>query len=190
MNALGELSSLDAVLYTKNGLNNGPNTRGLNGAQDVALDVAGHRLFVSDSVNNRVLVFNLDGSNTLVDRVADNVLGQADFDSNGAAVAKARLSAPRGLAYDSAGQRLFVADYTNNRVIVYDVAAVTNGENAVGVLGQANFTTGTAATAQNRLRNPRGLAYQAGTNRLCVGTSRTIASSSTTSRLSPTAKTP
>ena len=55
-----------------------------------------------------------------------------------------RPNSPRGLIYDPAGNRLFVADFSNNRVMLFDVASITNGENAVNVLGQANFTSGSA----------------------------------------------
>jgi hypothetical protein len=38
-----------------------------------------------------------------------------------------------GLTYDTKARRLFVGDYQNNRVMVFDVATstITNGENAV-----------------------------------------------------------
>ncbi len=56
-----------------------------------------------------------------------------------------RPNSPRRLAFDPSGNRLFVADYTNNRVMVFDVGSITNGENAANVLGQTTFTTSIAA---------------------------------------------
>ena len=55
-----------------------------------------------------------------------------------------RVVGVNDVAIDTAGQRLFVSDGQgsgNHRVLVYDVASITNGENAVNVLGQADFTS-------------------------------------------------
>jgi hypothetical protein len=59
-----------------------------------------------------------DGENAV------NVLGQADFTGSNSADTQAGLSSPGGLAYDAAGQRLFVAEQGGNRVKVFDVAPV------------------------------------------------------------------
>jgi DNA-binding beta-propeller fold protein YncE len=153
--------------YVKGAANNFPNKYGLVPG-GTAIDTTGHRLFVADGYNNRILVFNLNASNQVVDKTPDFVLGQADFSSSTAATTQAGTSVPWALAYDSAGSRLFVAEEGNNRVAVYDVASITNGENAVNVLGQANFTTGTATTSQSRMNIPHGIAYDASGSRLFV----------------------
>ena len=81
-----------------------------------------HRLFIADSGNNRVLEFDLNSSNQLVDKTPDHVLGQATFYTNTAATTQSGMSRPSGLAYDSTNNRLFVADQTNSRVTIYNVA--------------------------------------------------------------------
>jgi hypothetical protein len=53
---------------------------GTNRTSD-AIDTVGHRLFVVDTSNNRVLVYNLSASNVLLDKTPDFVLGQPDFRS-------------------------------------------------------------------------------------------------------------
>ncbi|MEG5097849.1 hypothetical protein, partial [Microcoleus sp. B13-B4] len=68
--------------------------------------------------------------------------------NSGAATTQAGLSGPRAMTLNPCSQRLFVADNGNRRIMVFDVATVTIGEGAVNVLGQANFTTNTAATTQ------------------------------------------
>ncbi len=68
---------------------------------------------------------------------------------------------PQGAAVDPGTNRLFVADAGNHRVTVYDVATITDGENAVNVLGQTTFTGNGAATAQNRMSYPRSVALAA-----------------------------
>jgi RHS repeat-associated protein len=174
VNLAGQVDGSLSPVYTKGGVNDGPNAQGfaLSGTMsDLAVDPIGHRLFASDPANNRVLVFNLDTNNVLVDRVPDAVLGQASFYSSTAAVTQTQFSSPRGLAFDQGSNRLFVADYTNNRVMVFDAAVITNGESAVNVLGQTLFTTATAATSQSGLRNPSGVTFEQGTNRLFVADS-------------------
>jgi hypothetical protein len=113
-----------------------------------------------------VLVFDTtaitDGENAV------NVLGQNNFTSNGSGTSQSALNNPKSFAMDTQLNRLFVSDYTNDRVMVFDVAAVTDGENAVNVLGQLNFTGNSAATTQSRMYAPVGLSYDPGMNRLYV----------------------
>lgn len=127
---------------------------GFNKPQSTLIDTADHRLFVSDSGNSRVQVYNLDANNNLIDRIPDYALGVGP----GATQNTTRM--PHGLAYDNIGKRLFVSDTTNHRVMVFDVAVIDAGENAVAVLGQLNYTTGAAAAAgATKLRNPTDLVY-------------------------------
>ncbi len=120
----------------------------LSGPSGVAL--AAGRLFVADTENHRVLVWNTvptrDGA------AADLVLGQADFggrrpnrgrgDGDGDGYSDARADGffyPTGIASD--GTHLFVADRMNNRVLVWnDVTALQTGMPAQRVLGQASFS--------------------------------------------------
>jgi DNA-binding beta-propeller fold protein YncE len=142
---------------------------GMKNPQGVVYDVAQSRLFVSDTTNHRILVFDL--ASTTNGENAVNVLGQADFTSASFGTAVNKLSSPRHIAYDLSSSRLFVADYTNSRVMVFDVASITDGENAVNVLGQSNFTSSSGATAINRLNSPFGVVYSSATQRLFVGDS-------------------
>ncbi len=165
-----ETSFTDPVpLYTKSGNNNAPNKFGFNTPRGIALDSVNHRLFVSDGSNNRVFVYNLNVDGTLIDHVPDNVIGQADFASNAPATTQSGLNTPQGLAYDPIGNRLFVAQSGISRVTVYDVAAITDGENAINVLGQTTFTSGTSGNTQAKMNSPIGLAYDAANSRLFVG---------------------
>src|SRR5688572_22440616 len=154
--------------YTKNAIVNSTlHPYGFFDPSYTTIDSTNHRLFVADA-NRRVLVFNLNASDQLVDRVPDNILGQPDFSSGSAALTQAGMSNPQGLVYDSVGNRLFVADATYNRVLVYDGASITDGENAVNVLGQVNFTSSTAALTQSNMNFPTGLAYDGSGSRLFV----------------------
>jgi DNA-binding beta-propeller fold protein YncE len=136
----------------------------LSTPQEMSFDSASNRLFVAETGNRRVVVFDVasitDGENAI------NVLGQTTFTTNGTAVTQKGLTAPSGLAFDDGTQRLFVSDVSANRIVVYDVASITDGENAVNVLGQTSFTASGASVSQSGLLNPRGLAFDSGNNRL------------------------
>jgi DNA-binding beta-propeller fold protein YncE len=161
--------STPGPIYTKSVANNGPSKLGLSApVLGLALDPTDHRLFLSDTGNNRVLVYNLDSNDLLLDLLPDNVLGQTNFYSNAAATTQAGMNVPNGLAFDDANNRLFVTQTTGNRVTVYDVASITDGENAVNVLGQATFTATTAATTQAGMNVPYDAAYDSANQRLFV----------------------
>ncbi|HYF03467.1 MAG TPA: hypothetical protein VEC36_08825, partial [Patescibacteria group bacterium] len=92
-------------------------------------------LWISDGSNNRVLKFNNAHSLSSNGPNADVVLGQSGFTANGFATAQNRMRGPRAVAIDSSGN-LWVADFTNNRVLRFDNAASkSSGANADGVLG-------------------------------------------------------
>jgi DNA-binding beta-propeller fold protein YncE len=157
--------------YTKSTANDVPNRLGYEDPQTLALDSVHHRLFVNDATNNRIMVYNLNTDDTLLDRIPDNVLGQTSFITKTAATTQAGMNSPYGLAYDSTNNRLFVSQTGNHRVTVYDVTAITDGENAVNVLGQANFTSGSSATTQAGMSSPRGMSYDSVNSRLFVADS-------------------
>ena len=68
-----------------------------------------------------------------------------------------RLCGPYGIAFDKSGN-LWVADYTNNRVLEFK-APFSNGKAASLVIGQPSFTTNKCATTQKGLCFPEGIAF-------------------------------
>jgi DNA-binding beta-propeller fold protein YncE len=144
---------------------------GMDQPYGLGYDQDNSRLFVADEGNNRVLVFNVATSSIANGENASYVLGQADFTSNTATTSQSSLwTAASDMAYDATNARLFVPDIFNNRVLVFNVAtsSIANGENASYVLGQADFTSNTAATTQSRMFDPQGAAFDADNNRLFV----------------------
>jgi len=105
-------------------------------------------LYVSDNTNNRVLGFNsIPTSN---DASADFVLGQPDMTSTGTGSAANQLTSPEGVASD--GTRLFVTDYNNSRILIWNTAPTTTQAAADVVVGQPGFgsvATGCTATLMN-----------------------------------------
>ncbi|MEX2081082.1 MAG: thioredoxin-like domain-containing protein, partial [Dehalococcoidia bacterium] len=83
---------------------------------DVAVDVAGGRLYIADSGHNRVLVATLDGA--LVEAIGGGEEGFAD-----GTFSEARFRQPQGLALSPGGDLLYVADTRNHAVRVVDLAA-------------------------------------------------------------------
>ena len=134
----------------------------------------GERLFICDYTNNRILIYNtLPVSNGAS---ADIVMGQPDMNSNGL-YPGGGLSARNmaGIGIYSDGRRMFISDYTNNRLLVYKQIPATNFEPADYVLGQSNFSSGAAnrggGGAANTLVTPYGNSTMAGQRLIVPDTS-------------------
>ncbi len=143
----------------------------------LAYDAARHHLFECDWYNNRVLVFDVSPITNYQNAIA--VLGQPDFTSNAATLSQSGMFSPTGVAYDPNHNHLFVADNNNSRVLVYDVSTLTNGQNAIAVLGEPDFNTNLTANfgnnlTQTGLSGPYSLDFDPATNRLFVGDSQNV----------------
>jgi len=133
------------------------------------IDPTNHFLYVSDPSNNRVLVFTLTSGNLLSSKTPTYVLGQPNFDSCAPVYSQSGLNVPSGLALDVADQLLYVADYGNARVLVFNVSSISNGMNASYILGQASFTgNGGWSCSQSSFGLPFDVAFDATNNRLFV----------------------
>ncbi|MBI4463568.1 MAG: hypothetical protein HY647_02585, partial [Acidobacteria bacterium] len=131
-----------------------------------SIAVTGNRLMLADSSflsppnNNRVLIYN-DLAALKARRPQDElppanvVLGQPDFASATAGTAADRMNQPVGVATD--GTRLFVAEWGNNRVLIYNQIPESSGAAADVVVGQSNFTSSTAALGPRGLTRPSGV---------------------------------
>lgn len=115
------------------------------------------RLWIADLSNNRVLLFEA-ASFRATGSQADRVFGQPDFTTGSGAAQANKMSNPTGVWVDSA-DRLWVADSGNHRVLRFDsISTKSSGASANGVLGQANFTTGTAGSGATGMQWPGGIA--------------------------------
>ena len=113
----------------------------------------GVRLFVSDSQNNRVLVWR--SFPTTNGQPADFAIGQPNITSNGSGHGASQLAYPSGIT--TVGDHLFVVDQGNNRVLVFSPIPTISGMPASVVLGQPSFETTGSGTTQATLSSPRSL---------------------------------
>ena len=125
----------------------GTSQTALEEPKDVWTD--GTRVVVSDSVADRVLIWNTFP--TMNNQPADLVLGQTNFLAGLSGDGPAKMSRPMGVC--SNGTQLFVADADNNRVLVWNTFPTGNGQPADVVLGQGDFVH-VAPNDDNQNGNP------------------------------------
>lgn len=149
---IGQPNFNSAVIYP-------PSSRIFRIPGAVAYDPAQKLLFVGDGWYNRVMVFDADPERLENFPEAIAVIGQPDFTTVNSemtqistnfdvAVGRHGITSgnPRamGIAVDSEGQRLFVSDGPNYRVMVFDISPgnLANGIPAMAVIGKPDFTSG------------------------------------------------
>ncbi|OFV97820.1 MAG: hypothetical protein A3H28_10815 [Acidobacteria bacterium RIFCSPLOWO2_02_FULL_61_28] len=127
--------------------------------------LAGNKLIVADSSylappnNNRILIYNdfaafknWEGGHLIP---ADVVVGQPDFSSAATGTTASRMNQPVGVASD--GTRLFVADWGNNRVLIFNRIPETSGATADVVIGQDRFDSSDFGAGPQKLRRPNSV---------------------------------
>ncbi len=124
--------------------------RTLDAPRDVWSD--GTRIVVADSGNNRVLIWNAVPTSNFA--AADVVVGQTDAVSNLPGTTQVIMNNPRSVV--SNGNQLFVDDFTNNRVLIWNVMPDKNGAPANTVLGQPDFQSRGTGTSVTMLARPSG----------------------------------
>ncbi len=120
----------------------------------------GQQLYISDSGNNRVLIYNLPITQN--GPAAIGVIGQPDFVSNVTSVFASATNMGRPWQVSGDGEHLFVTDWQRSRVLAYKLPIVGYGPAADVVIGQADFAgsqvnQGTLTTGANTLGTPYGV---------------------------------
>lgn len=117
--------------------------------------MAGDRLIVADTGNNRVLIYN--GVPAISNAPADMALGQTALDSCAmASITNAStLTAPSGAWSD--GSRLAVADTGNNRVLIWRDFPTISGAMANSVLGQPDMYSTASYVSAVDMNGPTAL---------------------------------
>ncbi len=124
----------------------------------VAVDSAGN-LYIADSVNNRIRKVSTSG---LITTVAGTGIG--GFSGDGGPATAAQLSAPRGVAVDSAGN-LYIADSENFRIRKVRSSGIITTVAGNGTSGYSG--DGGAATAA-QLNQPSGVVRDSAGNLFIV----------------------
>lgn len=132
----------------------GPNR--FAGPSSVAYDPVFDRLFVSDSANNRVLVFDAKPGTMTSNDAAIAVMGQPDFESRVPRKGLDELK-PEALAYDHVHHRLLISEDLQHRIMVYDAHPDRIGgpAKAMAVVGQPDMFSTLPEVSQSRLAMPR-----------------------------------
>ncbi|CAL5223491.1 g6016 [Coccomyxa viridis] len=118
----------------------------------LAADLAGNRLFISDSNNHRLVICDLSGR--YIDQIGGNgpALRDGAFDS-------AAFNRPQGLAFSGRRGRLYVADTENHALREADLEKQTVRTLAGdGTKAEGNYIGGQRGSAQ-RLNSPWDLAF-------------------------------
>ena len=132
----------------------GPNR--LAGPTSVAYDPVFDRLFVSDSGNHRVLVFDVNPETMASSDSAIAVMGQPDFETREPREALDDLK-PEALAYDYTNHRLLISEDLQHRIMVYDAHPdrIGGSTKAIAVVGQPDMFSTLPAVSQSRVAMPR-----------------------------------
>jgi sugar lactone lactonase YvrE len=152
-----EIAQAGNDTFLNNAAPNPPTQRSMSGPTDVAAGVLGNEVYVADTGNNRILIFNDNPPDT----IADGIIGQPDYTSNSpnnGGLSAASLATPSGVQID-AGNRIYVADTGNSRVLTFD--QTTPDGVADGIFGQPNYTSNTVnngGISASSLSAPTGLA--------------------------------
>jgi len=118
------------------------------------------RLYIPDSSDNRVLGFNKVPKKS--DASANFVLGQPDLSTAnfGLPPSASTFQFPARLA--TAGKKLFVVDFGNSRVLIWNKLPSVTGTPADVVVGQPDFTSNSPSTTQSGLNLPEGITVAGG----------------------------
>lgn len=141
-----------------------PNSKGLSYPSGLAIDYKRHKLFVSQ--NRGVHVYNMDDSNQLVDRVADFIIGQPNFNSENCTYSQRDMCDVYGMSIDEERDYLFVT--CDNRVLVFDISNIYTYMPASYVIGQADFDSYDYNLGPNRFADPMNVIYDHSHKRLFV----------------------
>jgi hypothetical protein len=116
-------------------------------------------LYIDDSDYSRVLGFKQVPKKG--GAKAKFVLGQTNFSGTNRATTKSALNFPTAVVV--AGSQLFVNDFSNSRVLIWNKLPTKSNTPANVVVGQADFTSNVQTTTQSGLRLPEaGLAVAGG----------------------------
>ena len=144
--------------FTSTFYGTGPNRFGAGDIKSIATyyneENGTEKLLISDFDNSRVLIYN--SIPVFNDASADNVIGQQDMFSNYSGSGADQLNRPIHLSVAPDG-KLFIADYANSRVVVFNSIPDFDGAFADMVLGQSDFGQSDYGTGPTQFGYPTGV---------------------------------
>ncbi len=127
---------------TSHGVNQGGTPTAKTLASPYSVFTLGTKVFIADTANNRVLIYNQIPTNNNVP--ANVVIGQPDMSSKnpnqGGTPTAQTLNQPASVFTD--GTKLFIADKNNHRVLIYNSIPSANNASADLEVGQPSMNTG------------------------------------------------
>ena len=142
--------------FTSNATSVPPTQKSLRGPEGVWLNNG--RLFVADSQDNRVLIYNKVP--TTNNAPADLVVGQATFtafvqpDLTASQPSTAANNMQTPVAVSTDGTRLFVTDLGQNRVLIFNSIPTVNGASADVAIGQPDLVSAADNNSSSIPSNP------------------------------------
>jgi hypothetical protein len=147
---------------------------GLSQPGGVYYDATTKQLFVGDQLNRRVVVYDLtSGVTNGMD--ATYVYGQGDFTSNISDTTQTYFkgTSPIGVEYDHDNRNLYVADYENNRLMIFSLPRLAAHTFDAGVVGESysdgatlNNSQGTPSWSISSGSLPTGLSIDSSTGNI------------------------
>ncbi len=142
---------------------------------NMVIDNSNQILYVSDTGNDRIIIFELVSGTTCpsgTDEVVDGVCFVEEFGTSG--TGDGQFDDPAGLAYDSVNDLLYVSDSDNDRIQVFEIVdgnTCPSGTDEVvdGVCFVEEF--GTSGTGDGQFDTPMGIALDTTNDLLMVADS-------------------
>ena len=124
----GTVESVDGICYVKEFGSSGNDEGEFDDPSGLAYDTGNDLLYVADSDNNRIQIFEIVDGTTCpsgTEEIVDGVCYVDEFGLLG--TADGQFDSPQGIALDTSNDLLYVADSKNDRIQVFDL----NSEPAV-----------------------------------------------------------
>ncbi|MHA7648008.1 fibronectin type III domain-containing protein [Nitrosopumilus sp. S4] len=118
----GTVESVDGICYVKEFGTTGSDEGEFDDPTGLAFDETNDLLYVSDTDNNRIQIFNIIGGTTCpgtTQEIVDGVCFVDEFGSVG--FNNGEFDSPMGIAFDAVNALLFVADSDNDRIQAFNV---------------------------------------------------------------------
>jgi sugar lactone lactonase YvrE len=133
---------------------------GMKAPEDIFIDHLG-RLWVADTLNNRVLMFS-KASALSNQPLADQVFGQASLIGTASGTSSQSMSSPSCIWVD-ASDRLWVSDTGNHRILRFDSISNNPAQNSAadGVIGQENLVSNTLGSLKASFESTKKIAVSA-----------------------------